>query len=186
MSTNYKLLGWVAFNDLLNIASEFYMFFHGIFGTKLCSTSLEDGFFTVVYSVDLLIVLVVYNSVGVFNTAKVIHHAGHVIQRYSVTVVHVCPQCAANKGNIINDSNFFFQQVHIWQVTEYIFQVRFCASKVTVVVLVVAHDVNHMWETLRTSLHKIVITITAVIWPHNSVRITLGYILGHKNVTRKN
>ena len=121
MSTNYKLLFWVAFDDLLNIASEFYMFFHGIFGTKLCSTSLEDGFFTVVYSVDLLIVLVVYNSVGVFNTAEVVHHAGHVIQSYSVTVVHVCPQCAANKGNITNDSNFFFQQVHIWQVTEYVF-----------------------------------------------------------------
>jgi hypothetical protein len=55
--------------------------------------------------------------------------------------------------------------------------------KVTIVVFVIAHNENHMWETITASLEERMESIATIVFAHGIVRVTLCHVRGHTYVT---
>jgi hypothetical protein len=55
-------------------------------------------------------------------------------------------------------------------------------SKVTMIVFVIAHNENHMWESLRASLKERMESVATIFFTHGVVGITLCNVRGHADV----
>ena len=113
MPHHHKLLIKFTLNNLLNKTCKLSKFIHSVLRRKLAHTLTEYGPLSIVNTVDLLIGFVTDNSVAVGHTTEVIHHALHVVQCDTIFFIHVCPQGATNKSDIINLFDFIVQQVNI-------------------------------------------------------------------------
>jgi L-lactate permease len=54
--------------------------------------------------------------------------------------------------------------------------------KVTIVVFVIAHNKNHMWETITASFKERMEAIATIVFAHGIVGITLCHVRGHTDV----
>jgi len=51
-----------------------------------------------------------------------------------------------------------------------------------VIVFMIAHDEDHVWEPCTTALKELMVSSATIIWTHDVVGITLCNIVGHTDV----
>jgi hypothetical protein len=78
------------------------------------------------------------------------------MQGSDISSVHVSPQCAANERDVIQHKRFFFQDVQVGQIAQHITKVWYgFLAKSPLIVFVIAHNENHMWESITASFKEI-------------------------------
>lgn len=131
MMTHYHIATiWVLSHGLLYIAQCALMIFTGILGHEpvLAAT--------------------------IFDHMEVAHHVADAEQGDGITAVHVSPQGHAHEANIINHYMAFFQHMHIGQVSQATAEMIQRPAKIAMIMLMIAHHVDHVWKGLTASLKE--------------------------------
>jgi len=100
-----------------------------------------------------------------------------------ICTIEVCPQGATNEQPTVDLLSLFFQDVHIVEmvVGQHIFELGIGLDKVTVIVFMIAHDKNHMWELRTTPLEEICNAIATSTF-HKAMRVWAANVMRHADV----
>ena len=73
--------------------------------------------------------------------------------------------------------------MQVGQIAQHVFEVWHSFYKVTVIVFVIAHNENHMWESLTASFKERMELVATIVFAHGVVGITLCHVRTHTDVS---